>query len=72
MTAEQMKALATYTEAIWDDCRELERMWLQGELAAMIDIEDEELEIARSQPWGGMPAIFAADGLFSFGAHPEE
>ena len=67
-----LEELRAYTDAIWEDCRELERMWLQGELSAMIDIEDEELEIARSQHWGGSPAIFAADGLFSFGAHPEE
>jgi len=72
VTTDHLEELRAYTDAIWDDCRELERMWLQGELSAMIDIEDEELEIARSQPWGGSPAIFAADGLFSFGAHPEE
>jgi hypothetical protein len=72
ITAGHLEELRVYTDAIWDDCRELERMWLQGELSAMIDIEEEELEIARSQPWGGSPAIFAADGLFSFGAHPEE
>jgi hypothetical protein len=72
ITAGHLEELRAYTGAIWDDCRELERMWLQGELSAMIDIEEEELEIAQSQPWGGSPAIFAADGLFSFGAHPEE
>jgi len=72
ITAGHLEELRVYTDAIWDDCRELERMWLQGELSAMIDIEEEELEIAQSQPWGGSPAIFAADGLFSFGAHPEE
>ena len=72
ITREHLEELRAYTDAIWDDCRELERMWLQGELSAMIDIEEEELEIAQSQPWGGSPAIFAADGLFSFGAHPEE
>ena len=33
---------------------------------------NEELEIARMQPWQGGPAIFAADGLFGFGAHIEE
>jgi len=36
------------------------------------DIEEEELEIARLQPWHGGPAIFAADGLFGFGAQLEE
>ena len=32
-------------------------------------IEPEELEIIKSQPWKGSSAIFASDGLFSFGAH---
>ena len=44
---------------------------LQGELDGIITIEEEELAIARLQPWGGSPAIFASDGLFSFGAHIE-
>lgn len=72
VTEDQLRALSNYTDAIWDDCRELEKMWIQGELDTMIDIEEEELKIARMQPWGGSPAIFAADGLFSFGAHLEE
>jgi hypothetical protein len=71
VTEGQIAALGTYTDAIWNDCRELERMWLQNELGEMIDIEEEELDIARMQPWAGSPALFAADGLFSFGAHPE-
>jgi hypothetical protein len=49
----------------------LEKMWQAGELDDYIDIEEEELEIARLQPWHGGPAIFAADGLFGFGAHVE-
>ena len=36
-----------------------------------VDIEAEELEIARMQPWKGGPAIFASDGLFGFGAQYE-
>jgi hypothetical protein len=47
-------------------------MWFDGELDAYIDIEAEELDIARMQPWRGGPAIFAADGLFGFGAQLEE
>ena len=47
-------------------------MWIQGELDALVNIEEEELDIARMQPWGGSSAIFASDGLFSFGAHLEE
>jgi hypothetical protein len=49
----------------------LEKMWYAGVLDEYIDIEHEELEIARSQPWEGGPAIFASDGLFSFGSHLE-
>ena len=63
--------LRKYTAAVWDDCLLLEKMYLEGALNEMIDIEDEELRISRSQPWGGAAAIFASDGLFSFGAHPE-
>ena len=53
---------------MWADSLRLEEMWFAGELDDYIDIEDEELEIARLQPWKGGPAIFAADGLFGFGA----
>jgi hypothetical protein len=63
--------LRHYTEAVWEDCLLLEKMYLEGALQEMIDIEDEELRISQSQPWGGSSAIFASDGLFSFGAHPE-
>jgi len=69
ITAGQMRALASYCAGIWSDCLTLEKMWLSGALDVIINIEPEELEIIRSQPWGGAPAIFASDGLFSFGAH---
>ena len=65
----QIDELDTYCARIWDDCRMLEKMWHDGLLDDMITIEAEELEIARSQPWRGSPAIFASDGIFSFGAH---
>jgi len=71
ITIGQMKALETYCAGIWSDCLTLEKMWLFGELDVIVNIEPEELEIIRSQPWGGAPAIFASDGLFSFGAHVE-
>jgi len=71
ITLGQMDALEVYCHAMWNDCLKLEQMWHAGELAAFIDIEEEELAIARMQPWKGGPAIFAADGLFSFGAHLE-
>lgn len=66
ITFGQMHAIADYCAKIWDDCKVLEKMWIDGELDNMIKIESEELEIARSQPWGGAPAIFASDGLFGF------
>ncbi len=71
ITTDQMEALKAYCAAIWADCLTLEKMWLAGELNGIVKIEAEELEIARSQPWGGSPAIIASDGLFSFGAHRE-
>ena len=69
ITIGQTKALGAYCAGIWSDCLTLEKMWLSGELGVIVGIEPEELEIIRSQPWGGRPAIFASDGLFSFGAH---
>ncbi len=71
ITPPQLKALESYCAAMWADSLTMEKMWLAGELDAFIDIEEEELAIARLQPWHGSPAIFAADGLFSFGAHLE-
>ena len=46
VTPVQLEALSAYTDAIWDDCRELEKMWIQGELDGVITIEEEELEKA--------------------------
>jgi hypothetical protein len=71
VTTRQLSDLKTYCRAMWADSITLERMWQAGELDDYIDIEPEELEIARLQPWQGGPAIFAADGLFGFGAQPE-
>ena len=71
VTPGQLEALKGYCAAMWADSLTLEKMWQAGELDGYIDIEEEELAIARLQPWRGGPAIFAADGLFSFGAHPE-
>lgn len=71
LTSRQLAALERYCAALWSDCLTLEKMWLAGELDQIIQIEEEELAIARMQPWGGAPAIIAADGLFGFGAEPE-
>jgi hypothetical protein len=72
VTEGQLASLQTYCAAMWQDSLTLEKMWHAGELDDYIDIEEQELDIARMQPWRGAPAIFAADGLFSFGAHLEE
>ncbi len=72
ITDGQLDSLKEYCRAMWADCLTLEKMWLDGELDEYITIEEDELAIARSQPWGGSAAVFASDGLFSFGAHPEE
>lgn len=72
ITVAQLADLKTYCQAMWKDSMLLEQMWYAGELDDYIDIEEEELEIARLQPWRGGPAIFAADGLFGFGADMEE
>jgi hypothetical protein len=70
ITVEQVQDLTDYCAAMWSDCLMLEKMWQNGELDEIIKIEEEELEIARMQPWGGSPAIIASDGLFGFGASP--
>jgi len=71
ITAPQLEALEKYCAAMWADCLTLEKMWLAGELDDIVNIEEEELDIARSQPWGGSPAILASDGLFGFGSNPQ-
>jgi len=71
ITLEHLAQLQQYSTAMWSDCLTLEKMWHDGVLDDYIDIEPEELEIARLQPWRGGPAIFAADGLFGFGAELE-
>lgn len=71
VTRDQLAALEDYGRKVWEDCCTLEKMWLGGHLDQMIDIEPDELDIARLDPWHGSPAVIASDGLFSFGAHPE-
>ncbi len=68
VTAHQLEILKSYCADLWADCLTLEKMWLAGELDHIVNIEEEELEIARLQPWEGSPAIIASDGLFNFGA----
>ncbi len=72
ITTGQIEALKSYGEKVWADCLTLEKMWQSGQLDSMINIEEEELEIARMNPWQGSAAIIASDGLFGFGAEPKE
>jgi hypothetical protein len=66
LTTGHLEALESYCSALWDDCLKLEELWRAGGLDDLIKIEEEELEIARMQPWEGGPALIASDGLFSF------
>jgi hypothetical protein len=70
ITAGQIDALKDYGRKMWEDCLILEKMWHSGQLDHFIHIEEEELEIARTNPWRGSAAIIASDGLFGFGAEP--
>lgn len=70
LTHKQIYALQDYCRRLWSDCLTMESLWLAGELDDIIRIEEEELEIARMNPWKGSPAIIASDGLFGFGAEP--
>lgn len=70
ITLKQIQALEDYCRQLWSDCLTMEGLWLSGKLDDIVKIEEEELEIARMNPWGGSPAIIASDGLFGFGAEP--
>jgi hypothetical protein len=70
ITHEQIAAVKDYGHKLWADCLLLEKMWRAGELDEIVRIENEELDIARLQPWQGSAAIIASDGLFNFGAAP--
>jgi hypothetical protein len=71
ITERQIEALRNYCGQLWSDCLKMENMWLSGKLDDIVNIEEEELEIARMNPWKGSPAIIASDGLFGFGAELE-
>jgi hypothetical protein len=70
LTDGHLASLERYCRCMWKDSQILEKMWLDGALDDYVGIEEEELGIALMQPWKGGPAVFASDGLFSFGAHP--
>jgi len=69
LTDVQIEALENYCRQLWFDCLVLEELWLSREIDDFVNIEEEELEICRTNPWQGSPAIIASDGLFGFGAN---
>jgi hypothetical protein len=66
ITAGQIEALKNYGRKMWADCLTLEKMWQNGRFEKMVNLDPDELEIARMNPWQGSAAIIASDGLFSF------
>lgn len=69
ITQDHLASLQDYSAHLWSDLLILERMWLESKLDHVVQMGEEESEIARMQPWGGSPALIASDCLFSFGAH---
>jgi hypothetical protein len=72
ITENQLSVLQEYSAHLWTDLIKLEGLWQEGKLDHVIQMGEDEAEIARMQPWGGSPALAASDGLFSFGSHLED
>lgn len=68
VTQDHLIALQEYSANLWSDLLKLEKMWIEGKLDHLVELDDDQAEIARMQPWGGSQALIASDGLFSFGA----
>ncbi|KPK31294.1 MAG: hypothetical protein AMK69_00810 [Nitrospira bacterium SG8_3] len=68
LTMDHMGELRQYAQNLWQDALKLEELWRQGELDHLVQVGDEEKELALKQPWRGSPALMVSDGLFSFGA----
>ncbi len=68
LTTSQIADLHSYADNLWNDTVYLENLWRTGELDHFISIDSDHEELARTQPWGGSPALIASDGLFDFGA----
>jgi len=68
ITQGQLEAIQAYSKNLWNDCKRLERLWLDGSMPELHHNNDEALEIYRLQPWEGSPSLIASDGLFGFGA----
>ena len=68
ITRNHLVALQEYSADLWGDLLKLEKLWIEGKLDHVVQLDDDQAEICRMQPWGGSQALIASDGLFSFGA----
>ncbi|UCD71325.1 MAG: hypothetical protein JSW70_10050 [Syntrophobacterales bacterium] len=68
LTVDHIVDLRQYAHNLWQDAIKLEELWLAGKLDDVVQVPEEEKELALSQPWRGSPALMVSDGLFSFGA----
>jgi hypothetical protein len=68
LTMDHISELRQYARNLWQDAVKLEKVWREGELDHVVEIGEEEKEMALSQPWQGSPALMVSDGLFSLGA----
>jgi hypothetical protein len=68
LTVDQIAELEQYARDLWHDALKLEDCWRRGELAELVQIGEQEKELALEQPWEGSPALMVSDGLFNFGA----
>ena len=68
LTVEHLADLRRYAENLWQDALELEKLWRRVLMDDVVQIGEEEKQLALSQRWQGSPALMVSDGLFSFGA----
>ena len=68
LTMGHIAELRQYANNLWQDAVNLEDVWREGHLEDVVQIGEEEKELALNQPWRGSPALMVSDGLFSFGA----
>ncbi len=68
LTQDHLVELSRYAQNLWYDAVKLEEIWCEGELDDVVQIGEDEKEMALNQPWRGSPALMVSDGLFSFGA----
>jgi len=69
ITRDHLTSLQKYSANLWNDLLILEKIWREGNLDHVIELDEDEAKIARMQPWEGSAALIASDCLFSFGAH---